>query len=64
MNTVYLLLKHPQHPYALNAFLDAAVVEGVFVDKAQADKLAEEKNKRAMYVKWSVKSKRVMHKEA
>jgi len=59
VNIVYLLLKHPQHPYALRAFLEAATVEGVFADKAQAKAIADEKNKRAMYKHWSVKAKRV-----
>jgi hypothetical protein len=59
MNTVYLLLKHPQHPYQLRAFMEAATVEAVYADKAQADAIAAAKNKRAMYKHWSVKAKRV-----
>ena len=59
MNTIYLAMKHPQHPYSRGSHLEAGTVEGAFDTKKAADDFVSEKNKRATYNFWSVKAKKV-----
>ena len=58
MTTVYLALKHPQHPYG-RGHLEAGTVEAAFDSKMVAEEFVAEKNKRATYNLWSVKAKKV-----
>lgn len=59
MKTVYLLLKHPPHPYNASLYISAGEVRGVFEDKREADKLASEKNSRKPHGLYVVHAKRV-----
>lgn len=43
---VYLLMKHPPYPYNAGFFLDAGECLGVYADKAEPQKIADEKNSR------------------
>lgn len=59
MTTVYLAMKHQQHPYARGHHLEAGTVEEAFESKKAAAEFVAEKNKRATYNLWSVKAKKV-----
>ena len=56
---VYLAIKHPEHPFQRGAHTAAGTVEKVFQYKAEAQRFVAEKNKRATYAFWSVKTKLV-----
>ena len=55
---VYIVLKHPAHPYHYG-HLEAAVIDSVHLDKAKAKALVAEKMKRTYSYLWTVKTKEV-----
>ena len=59
MQTIYLAMRHPEHPYSRGAHLEAGTVEEAFDNRKAAADFVAEKNKKATYSHWSVKAKRV-----
>ena len=58
--TVYLLKKHTvgRNEWAWGRSV-TYTVEGVYSDRATAQAIAKDKNKRAMYTEWTVQKKEV-----
>ncbi len=54
---VYLLMKHPTHPYNAQHHLKAGECLGVYADKAEPQKIADEKNSRRPSYLYSVQRK-------
>ena len=59
MRTVYLLCRHPPHPYNASAHLKAGEVVRVYEDRAEPDRIAAEKNARRPSHLWAVHRKQV-----
>lgn len=59
MSTVYILLKHPPHPYNASLYLRAGEVHGVFEDKREAQRMADEKNASRPHGHYAVHTKRI-----
>lgn len=58
MSTVYLLMRHPQHPFS-EGHLKAGECVSVFANKTEAERIAAEKNARKPYYLWTVQAKRM-----
>lgn len=58
MRYVYLLKRHPRHPYG-GGHLEAAVVVGVYADKAEPARIVAEKNGRKPLYLWTVQRRAV-----
>lgn len=59
MTTVYILLKHPPYPYNASKYLSAGELHGVFEDKKEAERVADEKNSRKPHGLYAVHTKRL-----
>jgi hypothetical protein len=56
---VYLLMKHPPYPYSARAYLKAGECQGVYLDRAEPARIAQEKNSRNPYCFWAVQRKQI-----
>lgn len=56
---VYLLTKHPSHPYSRNVHMKAGEVIGVYANRDEPDRIAKEKNDRKPLYLWLVQRKKV-----
>lgn len=57
MGHVYLLIKHPPYPYNANFHIKAGEVVGVYMNRAEPDRIAKEKNARRPVYLWKVHRK-------
>lgn len=63
MSRVYVLMKHPPHPYSYGNHIEAGVVVGVYATRAEPVRIAAEKNERRPAYFWTVQAKQVKDTE-
>ncbi len=64
MSRVFVLMKHPPYPFNRhNGHLMAGEIQGIYTDRAEPDRIAEEKNARRPIYLWKVHAKQVKTKE-
>ena len=56
---VYLLMKHPRHPFDRQDHINAGEVYRVYSDRSEPDRIAAEKNARRPMYLWRVHGKEV-----
>ena len=59
MKTVYVLMKHPRHPYSSRGYLVAGEIKGVFQSGKEAKAECDLKNSRKPYGLYKVHAKRI-----
>lgn len=59
MTRVFLLMKHPPYPYNRSHHLKAGEVVGVYADRTEPARIADEKNARRPNYLWAVHAKNI-----